>query len=201
MSLQLDPHKLPRSALDERFQRAIDDAIAKQRAGRVPADRGGHGELELDDGVRFVPDGQDAKRGLASIINGAIAGVFGVLVLVVAVDGAHAEPWMPYAGALLIGSGLYLVSTGRARRRLALAAPRLTGAYLFPDVLVHVSTFGCRTFPIDRVRGFDYRSSDADRSPRMMIRFSDDAGDERTAVLFHHDATASLEAWLAARRR
>jgi hypothetical protein len=196
VALHTDLLTLPRSALEERFRAAIAAVEANQRGDR----RGwqtidGHEVLTLEDGVRFVPDGQDAKAGLAGMIIGGIAAVFGVAFVGIVIDGAQAEPWMRFAGVGLLAAGGYLVWTGRDENRVARAAPRLTGAYLFDDALVHVSTMGCQRFPLERVRGFGYRATSDGTRSKLFIDYVDDEGIERDEVLLYHDATATLAEW------
>jgi hypothetical protein len=195
--LHTDVVGLSRSQLDARFQRAIEQAEAAQREGRAAwQSRGDCAVLPLESGASFVPDGQDAKLGMAGMIGGGIAGLFGVAFVGVAFDPSQAEPWMRYAGPALVALGGHVAWSSRAKNRAAKARPRFTGAYLFDDVLLHVSTLGCRTFPIERVRGFEYRQRSENRWS-LLIQYVGDDGAAHEDVLFGRDAAVILEEWRA----
>lgn len=193
VALHTDPSSLPRSFLDARFKHALEEVERKQRASG-PLARGA--STVLDDGTRFVPDGQDAKGGQAWTTVGLIAALFGLAFLGILIEGKQAEDWMRLAGPVLLGAGAYLTWSGRAKSRVATNAPRVTGAYLFSDALLHVGTFGCRVFPKERVRGFEYRTG-GDRSARLLVSYTDEHGAKQEDVLFYEDARAPLEEWLA----
>jgi hypothetical protein len=200
VTLHTDAVSLPRSRLDARFKDAIAEVVRRQGAASGPTSAQSETPSKgvvLEDGTEFLPDGQDAKAGAAGTVIGIVAAVLGLAFVGILADGAQAQPWMRYAAPALLGAGGYLVWTGRVKSKAAKAAPRTTGVYLFDDALLHVATFGCRVYPIERVRGFDHRAGSDERSERLLIRYADDGGVDRQDVLVHEDLREPLEAWLA----
>jgi hypothetical protein len=202
-ALQLDPLKLFRADLDARMTKAIERAEEIQRERgqpfEVPPGYRGFEPVELGDGVVFIPDGSDAKKGAPWQIIGAVAGVFGLALLGVYLEGDQAEPWMRWAGPMLAigGGGLWWHGTQTQKKTLPQA--RITGAYLFPELLLHVGTVGCRLFPRERVRGFDCRSMgdpSGARSRYLFIAVELDDGKVVEKELFYRDSVEPLTAWL-----
>lgn len=186
MKLVTDPLKLPRSSLDGPAREAVDRVTAARHFGP--------GELVLD-GLTFVPDGLDARKGGAFALIGGLTALFGVVFAGIVVDGKQDEPWMRWAAPALIAIGGWTWWRGHKDKQLALQTPRVTGAYLLPDLLLHVEDVGCRTFPKSTIVGFEYRATSEGSHHKLFVRYRH-AGEEREDVLFYLDATKRLNAWL-----
>jgi hypothetical protein len=200
--LHTDRLTLARSALAPRFQHAIEAAAALQTNETRPewVAHPDHRVLTLPDGTRFIPDMEDAKAGTLGMISGGLALLFGLALAVISFDSEQAEPWMRVVSPALVAVGGYLVMHGRRRNRIARAAPRTTGAYLFDDVLLHVGEMGSRTFPVARIRGFTRRSRGQSQTYKLFIRYVEDSGQGAEVDLFVPDATATLNEWLETRQ-
>lgn len=196
--LHTDPLTLPRSALEPRFAEAIELARAAQSTPFKPSSE--RDALALDDGTLFVPDMADAKAGVFAIITGGIAVVFGAAFAGIVLDGKQAGSWMPAAALVLIAVGAVLLVQGRQRNRTARSAPRTTGAYLFDDALVHVGVMGNRVYPVERIRGFSYKTRSGSSGFTLRVRFVHDDGREQEDSLLDRDTRPQLEAWLAGKR-
>jgi hypothetical protein len=201
-ALQLDPLKLFRADLEPRMKEAIERVEELQRDSgepfiTAPLSHVGSEPVELGHGVSFIPDGQDAKKGVAWQMGGAIVAVFGLALVGIYFEGEQAEPWMRWMGpALAIGGGA-LWWWGTQNQKKTLPQARTTGAYLFPDVLLHVGLVGCRLFPRERIRGFEFRSKTHEgTSLALFIEVELDDGTAVEKELFYRDSVEALTAWL-----
>ena len=205
-TLQTEYLKLPRSDLEPRGQAAIEHARALQvergRPLEPERDRGPFAPVQLPDGVSFIADGEDAKRGMGLKIAGGIVAAFGLAITGVYFEGQQAEPWMRLGGPAMFILGAAILWHFHQVQVKAEAQPRLTGAYLWPDVLVHHSEQGCRVFPAEAIRAFVHGRVGDDPGRKVLhIEFVNDAGNVDRRVLFERDASESLGAWLDQARR
>jgi hypothetical protein len=194
--MELQTNRVARAMLEARYQRVIDQARAAQRGGTAWSDLDGVRALPLD-GALFLPDDEEQRNeGSGRLIGGLIA-AFGTLFVLITLDGSQAEPWMRYAGPGLVAVGAYLWWVNREKPGAAQSAPKLTGAYLFDDGLLHVSTAGCRTFPRAHLRGFESRRHGDDGVDKRTYARLADGGEAYVCAYFGGAYARELNRWLA----
>ena len=144
--IHTDPLSLPQQDLPDRFQAAIRAADDAQQthgddgpyrgSGREPPTWQRDGTVDyIDlDGVRFIPDQVDRRRGMLDTLAGTIALLFALILLAAGLQGG--EPRLLPYGIGLGALSAFMFWRGRRTQERAQQEPRLTGLYLFDDALL-----------------------------------------------------------------